>query len=205
MALKNVIEKSMRKSLKQGYDLNELARIFVKRGYPLDEVETAVREIRAGGAKKGISISFPKVNLGLIAVIVLAVLIIGAIAGLFIISREAAVPGIERGMADCGEDKDCFIALSNECGKGTVKEVFGGSIVRYTTKNCVLEKRIESFDTAEPEEIKQLFRNKNMRCRYEEGSYNAELVDSLLGGIGDCEGELRDIIFEMRIAQEAIS
>jgi len=49
-----------------------------------------------------------------------------------------------------------------------------------------------------------LFDGREMSCSYENGNFKQELTDGLVGGIEGCSGELKDAIYELRIAQYEI-
>jgi hypothetical protein len=104
--------------------------------------------------------------------------------------------------ADCGQDKVCFIDKANNCGKAAVRETIGtGTIITYATNNCVLTKSVETFAGDEPEDVVTFFKGKSMSCEYEKGSFDSILVDGISTGIDLCEGDLKDAILELRLAQ----
>lgn len=106
------------------------------------------------------------------------------------------------GTEDCGTDADCFIERANECNSARFEGTIGdGTIVEYSVEDCVLTKKISEFSDTEPEEVKSFFGEKEMICEYEKGNFNEDLIDGLSLGIDECEGELKDAIIELRLAQ----
>ena len=102
------------------------------------------------------------------------------------------------------DTEQCFIERANLCKQTTFEQDFAGSTVLYTTKDCVLTKEITEFSGDEPIEIVELFKGKKMQCYYEKDNFNELLIEDLTSGIEDCEGELKDAIYELRIAQLAL-
>ena len=107
---------------------------------------------------------------------------------------------------NCDYDKACFIEKANNCERAIVRDTIGdGSIVKYTSKDCILTKAFDEFSETEPEEVTSFFEKKEMTCSYTQGNFDPVLVESLPSGIDDCEGELKDAILELRIAQLTLS
>lgn len=102
---------------------------------------------------------------------------------------------------DCGYDKQCFIEQANNCAKTSVKEDIAGSTILYYARECKLKKKIDEFAEDEAEEVEAFLRGRTMECMYEQGNFDEELINGLLGGIEQCDGELKEAIYELRIAQ----
>lgn len=102
---------------------------------------------------------------------------------------------------NCGYDKVCFIEQANACNKAELKQDFGGSILMYVVNDCVLKKEFEEFSEQEPEEIKDMFKGKDMECPYEQGNFDSELIQGLIPKIEECQGPLKNTVYELRIAQ----
>ena len=130
---------------------------------------------------------------------IMAIAIISAIILLLIII--AAWPKT----TNCDYDNDCFIEKADNCKSAVVRSTIGdGTIVKYTTKDCTLTKEIERFSATEPQQVKDFFKNKKMTCKYEKQDFNGAMLYGLSIGIEDCEGQLKDAIEELRLAQLAL-
>ncbi len=106
---------------------------------------------------------------------------------------------------NCDYDNDCFIEKADNCKPAVVRGTIGdGTIVKYSTKNCILTKEIESFSETEPQQVIDFFKNKKLTCKYEKQNFNGAQLFGLSIGIEDCEGELKDAIEELRLAQLAL-
>jgi len=104
--------------------------------------------------------------------------------------------------ADCGFDKACFIEKADACESAEVRDIIAdGTIVKYTTDNCVLTKEIEEFSDTEPEEVVSFFKGREMKCPYRENEFDPATIEGLSFGMENCEGNLKDAIIELRLAQ----
>jgi hypothetical protein len=180
----------IKKYMKKGYSADVLKSYLAKKGYSEPMIDSSMRI-----AKKPVPIKMPKIRKELIVVagvgfvVILAFLII------------SVIPFTE----GCGFDRQCFLDKANNCEASILKEDLQGSIVRYeSSTDCKLTKRFERFSDTEPEEIEILFKQKDMTCTYSQGNLDPDLV-SLVGGIEFCEGNLKDSIYELRLAQIALS
>lgn len=105
------------------------------------------------------------------------------------------------GSKDCEFDQTCFIAKANACEKASLKENVEGSIAEYKTNNCILTKEIIEFSENEPEQVKDFFKNKKMTCEHIKNNFDITLIQGVSTNINDCEGELKNAIIELRLAQ----
>jgi hypothetical protein len=90
-------------------------------------------------------------------------------------------------------DKDCFITAANDCQSMnlTVSEDFG--VMEYSSSTgCVFTKTLVSLNENETQEMKNLLKGKSMTCAYEKGKFDSRLVTSLIYGMENCQGELKD-------------
>jgi hypothetical protein len=127
--------------------------------------------------------------------------IAGAILVLIIIIAGAVYLVLPKAV-DCGNDKSCFIINANECKSAVLREdIAAGTTVKYSAKACVLSKSIETFSIAEPEEVVSFFQGKQMTCAYTQNNFDSTLLDGLSTGMENCEGDLKDAITELRLAQ----
>ncbi|MBW2996264.1 hypothetical protein KY332_03115 [Candidatus Woesearchaeota archaeon] len=134
--------------------------------------------------------SIPKIT----AAVIIAILI------LFLIVYAVWPKG-----TNCGFDKACFIEKANQCKKATVRNTIGdNSIIKYTTEDCILTKEIDKFSETEPEDVITFFKNKKMTCPYIENNFNTLLIEGLSTGMDDCEGELKQAILKLQLAELAL-
>ena len=93
----------------------------------------------------------------------------------------------------------CFIVAANKCETLSMElqEDFG--LVRYAIEDCSFTKTIVSAAPGEDAEIKSLIEGKSFTCQYTQGNFDERWVTSSYLGIGDCEGELREIIAQLII------
>jgi hypothetical protein len=109
---------------------------------------------------------------------------------------------ISKSGIDCKTNKACFIEAANKCKTAVLKDSINNTIVEYiTTSNCELIKKIKSFSKDEPAEAVALLKDKDMRCSYKKGDFNANLIEGLTAGITDCKGPLKEVIYELKIAR----
>ncbi len=111
------------------------------------------------------------------------------------------------GPADCGYDKDRFLRFCRAGWPATMTERFAGGVVRYSYSPAserslpVLSKTIESLHESEPPEMLQLLMRKSMSCQVTPDLDLRDLVASFLSSIRHFQGELKEAIFELRLAQ----
>ena len=116
------------------------------------------------------------------------------------------------GPANCGQNKERFLRFSRAGWSATVTERFAGGMVRYhyspalasstgRPAAAILTKTVESLHESEPREMVELLVGKSMSCAVSEEVDLRELVAGLLSGIRHFQGELKEAIFELRLAQ----
>jgi len=90
-------------------------------------------------------------------------------------------------------DKDCFISAANDCQALNliVAEDFG-TIEYSSSAGCVFTKTLVNLNDNETQEMKNLLQGKSMTCAYEKGKFDSRLVTSLIYGMENCQGELKD-------------
>ena len=101
---------------------------------------------------------------------------------------------------NCGYDKTCFIEQANNGNSVKVQEDFAGSTLEYRYKDGELTKEIIAFSEDEPQEVVDLLKGKTLTCPAE--GIVDEYIDSLLSGIEFCEGDLKDIVYDIDILIE---
>ena len=111
------------------------------------------------------------------------------------------------GPAECGSDKERFLRFCRARWSATMSEQFAGGIVRYhyspATDSAppVLTKTVESLHESEPPEMVDLLVGKSMSCEITGDLELRELVSGFLTSIRHFQGELKEAIFELRLAQ----
>ena len=181
--------------LKKGYSKEELRKVLIEFHYNPKIIDSVFKEIKRPELKPKERIEKPAIikphHLNRISYVFLAIVVIAVIAVLFASSKPQ------------GCSRDCFIKKADNCENAVLREKLANTttIIKYKAENCNLIKTIESFDKAEPEEIISLFKGKEMSCSYEKNDFNEEIINGLVGGIEDCSGDLKDAIYELRIAQ----
>lgn len=99
--------------------------------------------------------------------------------------------------SNCRQDADCFIARAQQCKAATLRsDIANGTIVKYVEKDCTLTKSIDTFGPAEPQQVVDYFKGKNMTCVYVKGNFNPVLIDGLT--IDGCTGTLREAIVTLQ-------
>ena len=94
--------------------------------------------------------------------------------------------------------KDCFIASASDCKEMSITLTEKAGVFTYASStDCVLTKTLVRLDTSEAPEMKTLLEGKTMTCKYEKGQFDERWVTSLIYGIENCDGELRDNIAEL--------
>jgi hypothetical protein len=111
------------------------------------------------------------------------------------------------GPADCGYDKPRFLRFCRTSWRATVLERFAGGLVRYHytpatgTSLAVLTKTVESLHESEPPEMVELLVGKSMSAAVTPDMDLRELTAGFLANVRAFQGELKEAIFELRLAQ----
>jgi len=102
-------------------------------------------------------------------------------------------------------DQECFVSAADNCKRAAYSETQMATTFAFKTKDCTLEKTIIQMSESEPDSIRDMFINKTMTCSFEESEFDQRLVTSVLGGLENCYGELKDAFYELAIAQYELS
>lgn len=92
------------------------------------------------------------------------------------------------------ETKECFISAANNCENISLKSTEEYGAVNYSAKDCVFTKTIVGLNDNETQEMQDLLEGKYFTCNYTKGNFDQNWTASLMFGIENCEGELREII-----------
>jgi hypothetical protein len=184
--LKTYINKFLAKGYSKGY----LKKFLVERGYDKDKVDLAYKELGLEMDLGKYVAMLPKWSYYVIAI----VLVLGIVGVL--------LPTDQPGQQDCGRSSQCFIKAANKCKDSVFRQNLEGSVIEYISSvDCDVTKQFKSFAATEPQEIVTLFQGLQMKCGYDKGNFNTATVESLVGNIENCDGLLKDAIYELRIAQ----
>jgi hypothetical protein len=103
---------------------------------------------------------------------------------------------------DCDEDKELFCRVTAEGWPASVRETFAGGTIRVEFgKDHTLRKTVESVDPSEPAEVANLLVGKSMTTVVQPGADFRKLATEFLETVGYFEGELREAILKLRVAQ----
>jgi hypothetical protein len=97
-------------------------------------------------------------------------------------------------------DAACFIAAANNCEDMNV--TLTGSVATFTytsSQPCVFTKTLVSVDENETQQMKGFLNGKSMTCIYGRGKFNPGLVTSLVDGMENCTGDLKDALSELLV------
>ncbi|MFH0713594.1 MAG: hypothetical protein V1722_03550 [Candidatus Micrarchaeota archaeon] len=98
------------------------------------------------------------------------------------------------------DSKDCFITHAQSCENATLNfnETYG--LVHYnTTGNCTFTKTLVHLQAGESIEMKSAIEGKSLTCAYTKDNFNENLVNDLVQGIENCQGELKNTIMQMLV------
>jgi len=185
------LERYMEKEIKKGYRPEVIKRVLLEKKYPEDVVD-AVYEKYSGsrGPWKESALSFTNLIIIFGAIVLLATIVIFM---LFFSSSEC-------------ETAECFAEKANNCEKSVYILDEEGTTYRFTSStDCVVEKSVTAVSDTEPEIIREMFLNKAMSCTYSQDGFDERLLSTLLSGLENCEGELKESLYELAIAQYELS
>lgn len=97
-------------------------------------------------------------------------------------------------------DKTCFIAAANDCENAslTVTENVG-TFTYSSSDSCIFTKTLVSLNANETQEMKKLLEGKNMTCLYDKGKFDQRWVNSLVYGIENCTGDLKNRLGDLTV------
>ena len=67
----------------------------------------------------------------------------------------------------------------------------------YSSKGCVLTKKMSIVPDSEPAEIKLNVEGKSMTCEYSKGELDKNLLSTLYLGIEKCNGPLKNVLSDL--------
>ena len=88
-----------------------------------------------------------------------------------------------------------FIAAANACTDANITVTDDVGTMHYTSSpGCIFTKKLVSLNATETQEMKTLLEGKSLTCMYTKGNFDPRLVTSLVGGMENCTGDLKDDI-----------
>ena len=97
-------------------------------------------------------------------------------------------------------DTACFLVAAVDCQDMNV--TLKGSVATFaysSSQSCVLTKTLVSVDTNDTQAMKDFLQGKSMACPYQKGRFDPGLVTSMVDGMENCTGDLKDALSEMLI------
>ncbi len=93
------------------------------------------------------------------------------------------------------DNLDCFIANADECKSTTYLETSEIGTIKYSiSADCILTKEIVELSENEDSFLKNALKGKKMECTYSKGNFNGQWVISMIEGLEDCSGDLKDAV-----------
>ena len=90
---------------------------------------------------------------------------------------------------------ECFVKAANDCRKAKLEIVDDADMFwRYRAAAFCggLEKTLVFLNDKETAPMKELLEGKSLSCRYKQGNFDKRWVTSLIFGLENCEGELKE-------------
>ncbi|MFA6534233.1 MAG: hypothetical protein WCT37_03610 [Patescibacteria group bacterium] len=92
------------------------------------------------------------------------------------------------------DDTICFVAIANNCGAAVwqAQDKYGWTWSYYSS-GCQLEKKLLSLPN-ESKQMKAALEDKSLTCSYTKGTFNQVWLNSVMGDLEACQGDLKDTI-----------
>lgn len=96
-------------------------------------------------------------------------------------------------------DLKCFMAKADQCAPATYEETTTIGTISYSISansgdSCALTKQVAALNTNENGLIKKLLANKLMVCVYPKNQFNDQWMTSMIEGLDNCYGDLKDAV-----------
>jgi hypothetical protein len=192
MASYDEIKEYIKSTLKQGHSEKAIRNYLIKEEKISESLVNKAFDELSVKQKPSVmpSIKMPSIQtLEIIGLVLFIILIVFLFVSLF------------SGTNAC-TDSTCFIEKAQNCNPSTLTiDEVGSKVLLEIKSDCTLEKSISEFGPDEPTEVIVLFQNKKMSCSYTQGGFDETWISSLVAGIDSCAGDLKDAIFELKLAQ----
>ncbi|MBT4541188.1 hypothetical protein HOC35_06780 [Candidatus Woesearchaeota archaeon] len=170
----------------KGFTLNAIEKVLLDRGYKKQDITPIITEITVGHTDYRLKKGIP-----LIIISILSILFVLALLFWF----------AKLGITEC-DNEQCFFEMANQCKSVTYKIDEAGTVYNFeSSKDCVFTKTITKVSDTEPQDIIDLFEGKALTCEYTKESFETKWVTTLLGGLDECNGALKEAFYELTIAQ----
>lgn len=101
-------------------------------------------------------------------------------------------------------DVGCFIARANQCKTVTYDETTDIGTISYSVDGgktagtyCVMTKEIVELDKNEDAFLKTALEKKTMECVYSPYKFNGQWMTSMVEGLEDCHGDLKEVVGQL--------
>lgn len=95
---------------------------------------------------------------------------------------------------------DCLAKAANDCRKAKLESVDEAGIFwqyRVSAPCGRFEKTLIYLNEKETESMKKLLEGKSLSCNYTRGNFDKRWIDSLIFGLENCEGELKETVGQL--------
>lgn len=189
--LKHTIKDFIKLGIKRGASLERIEEYLIEKGYPEEIVKQEISDYKSRPSVLWHP-DFSKSRIILIIAIIIVVFASAYIIGNGLIEN------------DCSNEL-CFTKDANDCKETIYVHNDKDMVFEFITSNdCKVSKKLIALPEKEPQEIKDLLVGKEMVCNYEKDNFNQDLIKTLLGGLENCEGDLKETFYELAIAQYEI-
>jgi hypothetical protein len=101
-------------------------------------------------------------------------------------------------------DIECFMTKSNQCESAHYAETTDlGTIDYYAGSgagdSCVLTKQMTELSPNEDSFLKKVLEGKQMECIYFKDKFNGQWLTSMIEGLDNCDGNLKDAVGQLLI------
>jgi hypothetical protein len=97
-------------------------------------------------------------------------------------------------------DEARFINAANNCENASLTATDNVGTFTYSSyDSCVFTKTLVNLNANESQEMKNLLNGKNMTCIYTKGNFDQRWVTSLIYGIENCSGDLKDDLGDLTL------
>ncbi len=101
-------------------------------------------------------------------------------------------------------DVGCFIAKADQCKTVTYDETTELGKISYSVDGgktagtyCVMTKEIVELRANEDAFLKTALEKKKMDCAYSPGKFNGQWMTSMIEGLEDCHGDLKEAVGQL--------
>ena len=168
-AQKRELKKTIKKARSLGYSDAEIRQKLIALKYPENYIDQLL--------KKPINLK-PLIILGII--IVLAVIFTSVI--------------FFSPFSKTCKTQDCFITAANNCESATYTTSYETLTLKLSTKDCIFTKKVTKVESSEPQDVIDLFKNKELTCQYQKNQFNLDWLTTMSKSLNNCQGSLKDAI-----------